>query len=118
MDGSGSFSRYSENGIISIRNILRTVVMASPISDASDSISALNSVLPTIDSVRRIISSDISSVFPASSAPAIARRIRSSRRLGSEPFPVERGLYQTALPHVMLAFTGEQSFSQQNFRAL
>ena len=57
MEGSGSFSRYSENGIISMRNIFSTVVSASPISGASDSTSALNSVLPTTAEVSRIISS-------------------------------------------------------------
>ena len=86
MEGSGSFSRYSENGIISMRNIFSTVVSAWPISGASDSTSALNSVLPTTASVSRIISSEISSVLP----DCQRSRTRTAQSLITAAYPASR----------------------------
>ena len=78
MEGSGSFSRYSENGIMSMRNISRTVVIASPISEASDSTSALNSVFATIDSVKP---HHLGRKYPACCRPATDRAHRTAHSL-------------------------------------
>src|SRR5580704_201457 len=114
--GSGSLSRYSENGSSNKRNIWRTLVIASPISDASDCTSALNNVFATTDNVRCGISVEISSALPA--VQRSRHRTAHCSRITGQPLAMERRLNQSALPQMMLSFAGEQSLTQQNLRKL
>jgi len=86
MDGSGSFSIHSENGISTMSNRIMTWVRAAPMLSASVVTSALKSVFATTASVSRAISRDISSSAPS----AHSSRVCAVHSTIDDAYPIRR----------------------------
>ncbi len=117
--GTGSRSSTSANGSIIIQNDSITAVSASPTAAACDSTSTSNSVLPTIERVRRFISRAMSSVAPSRPRPAHPIGVADHQvAVAGDAIAVKRRLHQPPLAQVHRAFAGQQPLAEQALAAL